>query len=380
MSDSVDLSEEALIAEARAQTGLQDLGEDGFRDGLRALIATYETTARLSPRGRKSTRRRLVELLANRLRIADTLQRHPEIRERSIRRPVYLTGLPRTGTSALFNLLAADPASRPLLLWEARNPTPLEVPVDPDPRMIALRDALARARELHPGFAKIHDARADGPEECVELLAHTLSSVQLGTEVLMSPYREWFQAGDRRPSYAYYRDLLKLLDWQRPGDRWLLKSPCHLWALDVLIEMFPDACIVQTHRDPVEVVGSYCSMIEALMDVRESVDPTELGPSVLEYLARSVEHAMAARARLPEDRFVDVAYDDLVRDPLATAARIYACFDLPLDDAIYDAMSAHAREHGRNRHGAHDYQLERFGLTAGAVRDRMARYLAWQVR
>jgi hypothetical protein len=381
MSDVIDLSEPSLIAEARAATGLDDLGEDGFRDGLRVLLETYEG-ARLSPRGRRATRRRLVELLSNRLRIAETLRAHPEIRERAVRRPVYLTGLPRTGTSALFNLLATDPASRPLLLWEARNPTPPvgELAGEPDPRMLALGAALDKMRAHNPEFAKIHDARADGPEECVELLAHTMSSVMIGVEVLMSPYREWFEESDPRPAYAYYRALLQMLDWQRPGERWLLKSPAHLWALDVIVEMFPDACIIQTHREPAEVVGSYCSMMEALMAGQEGVDPIALGPTVLEYLARSVERAIATRAAGKAGRVVDVEYADLVGDPIATVERVYDALHLPLAAATRDAMAAHVRDHAKDKHGAHRYDLARFGLSAASVNERMAAYLAWRRR
>jgi hypothetical protein len=376
----VDLSEEGLIAEARAATGLRDLGEDGFREGLRVLLATYESTARLSPRGRKATRRRLIELLTNRLLIQETLRLHPEIRERAIRRPVYLTGLPRTGTSALFNLLGADPASRPLLLWEGRNPQPLRPQgpassVEPDPRFVALSEALDRARQQNPEFAKIHDARADGPEECVELLAHTMRSVMMGTEVLLSPYREWFQAQDLHGPYAYYRDLLKMLDWQRPGERWLLKSPAHLWALDILVEMFPDACIVQTHRNPLHVVGSYCSMMEALMIAHEGLDLHALGPTVLEYLARSVERAMAARAVADGRRFLDIDYRDIVTRPLETVERVHGAFGLPFGGALADGMAAHVRSHPKNKHGSHDYALERYGLTPGAVLGRLAAYI-----
>ena len=126
-----------------------------------------------------------------------------------------------------------------------------------------------------------------------------LGSVQMGVEPLLSPYREYFEAQDQRASYSYYAELLKLLDFQRPAERWLLKSPAHLWALDALLELFPDACIVWAHRDPVELVASYCSMIQELSRIREAVDPREIGASVLEYLARSVERAISARAALP---------------------------------------------------------------------------------
>jgi hypothetical protein len=375
--DTISLAEEDLIAQAKKVTGLTDFGDESFREGLRMLVAMYTTTARLTPQGRKSTRRRLVELLANRLRIAEALRKHPEIRDRPIRRPMYLTGLPRTGTSALFNLLGSDPSSRPLLFWEGRHPDPIEgVPAGaPDPRFVALSEALERGRQTNPAYAKIHFVKADGPEECVELLAHTLSHVMMGIEPLMAPYGEWFQAQDLRPQYAYYRDLLKMIDWQRPGERWLLKSPCHLWALDTLVETFPDACIVQTHRDPAQIVASYCSMMAALMSIRESFDPKELGPAVLEYLSRSVERAMDARDRSDPARFIDIDYRAIVREPLATVEKIYAAFGLPLSGRAADALAAHVRENTQNKHGSHDYTLEEFGLSKAIVTRRMARYI-----
>lgn len=375
--ERVDLSESALLAEAEAKAGLSDFGGDDFREGLRALLEMYDTTARLSPQGRRATRRRVLELLTNRLFIQDTFRKHPAIKERPIRRPMYLTGLPRTGTSALFNLLAIDEASRPLLYWEGCYPYPAAgvAPGAPDPRLIALRQSLQRMREKDPEFAKVHEVTADGPEECVQLLAHTLGGVQLGVEPLISPYREWFEKQDLRAPYAYYANLLRMLDWQRPGDRWLLKSPAHLWALDVLIDMFPDACIIQTHRDPAQIIGSYCSMVAMLMRGREGVDPRELGPAVLEFLARSVERGMAARDKLGPARFVDVSYRQFVKDPTGTVERVYAAFQLDLAPRTIDAMRKHIGDHPQNKHGTHTYTLADYGLTAEVVTERLARYI-----
>jgi hypothetical protein len=376
--EALDLSESALLSEAQARAGLTDFGGDDFREGLRALLEMYDTTARLSPQGRKVTRRRILELLTNRLFIQQTLKTHPEIKARPIRRPMYLTGLPRTGTSALFNLLAIDDASRPLLYWEGCYPYPLPgggAAASPDPRLVALRQSLQRMREKDPEFAKVHEVTADGPEECVQLLAHTLGGVQLGVEPLISPYREWFEKQDLRGPYAYYADLLRILDWQRPGERWLLKSPSHLWALDVLVGMFPDACIIQTHRDPTQIIGSYCSMVAMLMRGREGVDPSELGPSVLEYLARSVERGMAARDKLGPARFVDISYRQFVKEPMGLVEKIYDGFQLELAPRVADAMRKHLADHPQNKHGTHTYTLAEYGLTADAVSRRLARYI-----
>jgi hypothetical protein len=377
VNELADLSEASLLGEARAQAGLDDFGDERFREGLRVLLETYETTANLSPAGRKRTRRRLVQLLATRLRVEEAWKRHPEVRALEIRSPVYLTGLPRTGTSALFNLLAADPRHRPLLLWEGLFPDPLKgLPAGaPDPRREALRKLNERDRQKNPDFDKVHYVTVDMPEECVLLTAHTFCDAQMGIEPLMEPYASWFQRQDLRPAYRYYADLLRLLQWQRPGERWLLKSPAHLWALDVLVEMFPDACILWTHRDPLEMMGSYCSMMAMLMAIRASFDPKELGGAVLEYLARSLERGLAARDRLGAQRFLDVDYRAFVADPLGTVSGVYRHFGLELGPREEASFAAWAQAHPQGKHGAHRYSLEEYGLSANAVRDRLAFYL-----
>jgi hypothetical protein len=368
--------EEAVLAAAREATGLSDFGDPAFREGLRVLLETYEKTAGFDDKGRRRNWRRVVQLLATRLKIEAAWRAHPEIRARSIRRPVYLTGLPRTGTSALFNLLAADPAARPLLLWEGVFPDPIELePGQPDPRYLAVKAQYDRIREKDPEFTKIHFASADTPEECVLLQAHAFCDVQMGIEIMMEPYASWFQRQDLRPAYAYYRDLLKMLDWQRPGERWLLKSPAHLWAIDVLAEMFPDVCLVFTHRNPLEAMASACSMTDALMANRPDYRKEALGTVVLEYYARSLERGLAARDALDPARFVDVDYRVFVADPLAAAERIYDHFALPAPPSVRDALRAHAEAHPQGKHGRHEYSLEEFGLTPDTVRTRLAAYI-----
>lgn len=375
MSD-VTFDYDALLAEARAATGLTRFGEDDFEGPFRAMLATYDAMP-LSARGKKSTRRRLLGLLVNRLRVVATLDAHPEIRARTITRPLFLTGLPRTGTSALFNLLAADSTARPLTFFEGTHPDPYPgalAPGQEDPRLVALREGLERSRKANPGFAAIHEVRADGPEECVQLLAHAMAGVQLGVEPLFSPYRESFHAQDLRPGYVLYRDLLKLLDWQRPGERWLLKTPAHLFALDHLVELFPDGCIVITHRDLLECVPSYCSMVRAMLAEHERVDPRAIGEAVVDYLARSVERAMALRETLDPARFVDVAYGRFVADPVGTGLAIHRAAGLDAGPRVASAFEAHAAAHPQNKHGKHDYGLEEFGLTEAGIRARFGAY------
>jgi hypothetical protein len=372
----IDLSEASLLDEARQQTGLSDFGDDRFREGLRILLETYER-AGLTEKGRKAARRRVSRLLQTRLRIEEAFRRHPEIREREIRSPVYLTGLPRTGTSALFNLLGIDPASRPLLTWEGMFPDPVEglAPGEEDPRLRAMRERYEQARASGLSFDAIHFVRPDGPEECVLLQAHAFCDVQIGVEPLMEPYGSWFLKQDLRPMYAYYRDLLKLLDWQRPGERWLLKSPAHLWALDILVEMFPDVCLIWTHRNPMQILPSYCSMMAALMSQREELDKTELGPVVLEFLARSLERGLAARERSDPSRFVDVDYRQFVADPMASVTQVYRAFQLELGAETERAMQEYVAANPQKRHGTHSYSMDEYGLTPEQVRTRLKFYI-----
>jgi hypothetical protein len=366
-----------IVEEARRRAGLTDFGDEGFREGLGVLLQVY-AAAGFTDAGVSNRRDRILHLLTTRLRVIDALRRHPEIRDREIREPVFLTGLPRTGTSALFNLLAADPAARPLLLWEGIFPDPAEglEPGEADPRYVAFKAGAERLRRSDPEGEKIHFANADTPEECVLLLAQDFCDVQLGIEVLLEPYASWFQRQDLRRPYAHYRDLLKLLDWQRPGERWLLKSPAHLWALDVLVEMFPDACILMTHRNPIECIGSYCSMIAKLMGDRRDLDETALGPMVLEYLARSLERGLAAREKCDPARFFDVDFRAFGGDPLQTVSEIYARFGLNLSPDTFGILRRHVAGNPKGRHGRHRYELGSYGLTPEAVAARLEDYIA----
>jgi len=367
--------ENELLDEARRATGLSDFGSDDFLDGLRALTGLVAENP-FTEKGRKQHRGRLVQLLSTRLRIEEAFRRHPEIREREIVRPMFLTGLPRSGTSALFNLLAADPAARPLLLWEGIFPDPNWdiAPGEEDPRYRAMKAVSEQTRAKNPDFTKAHFADADTPEECVLLHAFGLDGGQLGYELMLEPYASWFARHDRRPLYRYYADLLRLLDWQRPGERWLLKTPSHLWALDALVEIFPDCSIVWNHREPATCIASISSMIWMIVSDRVEMPATEFGPRVLAHYADSMDRGLAERARLDETRFIDVDYDALVKDNLGTAEGIYRHFGLDFDGAR-EALETWAHEHPQGKHGKHEYDLATYGLTREGVRERFADYV-----
>jgi hypothetical protein len=368
--------EKALLEEARRATGLDDFGPHDFREGLGVLIRTIETNP-FTEKGRKRNRLRLIQLLSTRLRIQEAFRRHPEILERELVRPMFLTGLPRSGTSALFNLLAADPAARPLLLWETQFPDPAEglAPGQTDPRYLAVKAYTDQMREKNPEFTKVHYASADTPEECVLIHAYAFDGGMLGFEMMLEPYGSWLRKHDFRPLYRYYADILRLLDWQRPGERWLLKTPAHLWALDALVETFPDCCIVWNHRDPVVCVASISSMTHMIMGEQVDMTARELGPRCLDCYAASMARGLELRAGLDPARFVDVDYAALVADNMGAVRSIYEHFDLPLGTEARAAMEAHAASHPQGRHGRHEYDITDFGITAEEVRGRFASYL-----
>jgi hypothetical protein len=289
---------------------------------------------------------------------------------------MLLTGLPRSGTSALFNLLAADPAARALLLWETQFPDPMEglAPAAPDPRHEAVRAYYEQAHEKNPEFTKIHFASADTPEECVLLQAVSLHGVHHGVEVMLEPYGSWYRKQDLLPMYRYYKMLLQMLDWQRPGERWLLKAPAHMWAIEALIETFPDVSIVWSHRDPLLCTASICSMTAAIPGGTLDMPNETLGPIVLDFYATSLERGLAARDRCDPAHFVDVTHDDFVDDSLAVARRIYDHFGLVMGDEISNAIREHIAANPKGKHGTHDYALEEYGLDADTVRERFASY------
>lgn len=371
---SFDVDE--LLAKARGAEKLEDFGSDDFLEPLKVLCQTYDTSP-FDEGGRKRNQRRVLGLLGTRLRVEAALGRNPEIRDRPLNPPMVLTGLPRSGTSALFNLLGTDPAARALLLWETQFPDPIEgLPAGaPDPRHEAVRAYYEEAHKKNPEFTKIHFASADTPEECVLLHALTLNGVHHGVEVMLEPYASWYRDQDLLPMYRYYRMLLQMLDFQRPGDRWLLKAPAHMWAIEELLEVFPGTSVVWSHRDPLMCTASICSMTYALGQGSLDVPKEVLGPVVMDFYATSLERGLAARDRSDAARFVDVTHDDFVEDPDAVVERIYGHFNLDLIDAARAAMQAYAAANPKGKHGAHKYSLEEWGLDPAAVRRRFQPYV-----
>lgn len=375
---AVDFDAEKVIALARDKTGLDNFGSTPWREGLEVLLATYDRHVR-DPGGRARCRDRVVNLLATRLRCERAFEQIPAIQDETIEAPIFVTGLPRSGTSALLNLLANAPENRGLLQWEMQlpDPWPGSAPGDEDPRYRPLADALEASR--NKAFMKMHDGDADTPEECVLLHAYACSGVQLGFEIMLEPYGSWLKAQDLEPLYAYQRQLMKMLQWRNPGkQRWLLKAPAHMWGIDAIMKVFPDARFIWCHRNPLQVVPSINSMNQLVMAMYAGdcshVDPHEMGRSVMDWYATSLERGLAERKKLPEHLFVDCSQQEFVDRPMALVERVYGAFDMPLSVESRSALEAHIDSNPKNKHGKHVYDLSAYGLDEAAIRQRFDFY------
>lgn len=369
----LDLDPDALATHARKRTGLDDLGTDEFAEPLRVLTSALHEEARLTPVGRWLARENLRTLLANRLLMQRDWSADPAIEAGTIRAPVVIAGLPRSGTTILQHLLGQDPANRTLRHWEASRPSPPPDPaVTDDPRIGQVARAIRLVYRLAPEAEALHPQRAELPTECVSLFAHSVASWELAAIHRVPSYVEWLLAADLTPHYAYYRRQLQLLQRHMAAERWVLKSPGHLFHLDALIDTFPDVRIVQIHRDPAAVMPSYASLVCVLRRLGSGdVDPSDVGRRWCDVWAEGVRRAARVRAG-DEDRFVDLTYDALVRDPVGVVRGLYDRLGYDLTPATERRMRSFLDTHRQHRHGVHRYRPEDFGLTADELRGRFA--------
>ncbi len=377
----ISLAEERLLAAARRATGLADFGDEEFRAGLRALLASLEAQARLTAFGRYFARRQILELLSHRLQLVDWRKRHPEVASQQIARPLFVLGLPRTGTTLLYGLLAEDPVARAPLSWETDDPCP---PAEAatyasDPRIARTEARFRQIQRLAPGVQAVHPIGALLPQECIVLTASAFRSIRFEMTFDVPSYQEWLLEADMRPAYAWHRRFLQHLQSRYARERWVLKSPGHVGPIAALLDTYPDAMIVQTHRDPRRLIPSVASLELHLRQISsDDVDPQRLGAQQLGFWSRLLAQGMAARDARPEraKQFLDLQYAEIVSDPLGCVRRVYAHFGLRLTDAAEARMRAHLAAHPRDAHGAHRYTLAGFGLEAERVDAEFASYVA----
>ncbi len=361
-----------LIDSARARTGFDDFGSPIFVGGLEILVEALAATARLSELGRMVWRDRLLGYLIQRLRIEDWYRRQPEIDGQEVPAPIFVIGLPRTGTTALSNLLAQDPATRSLRVWESGEPTPPPEAAtqDSDPRIATATRALEMMQAVAPDLARMHEDTPTGPTENHDLLGFSFRTYHFDGMAWVPRYTRWWLGCDMVPAYVYHRRVLKLLQWRCPPTRWHLKSPPDVFALDVVVAAYPDARFIMTHRDPAPVLASVCSLISTVHALTgEQPDARRLGVAQLEAWIEGMRRGLAVRARLGEARFADVHFHDLVADPIATVRAAYEHVALPFTEAAERRMRAWGLANPRGKHGDHRYNLEAYGLGREAVRE-----------
>lgn len=368
----ISLEPDSMMAAACKQTALSDFGPDTFRSGLEKLVESIEVDAKLTLFGRFFARRQLVELLTHRLQLADTRKRRPEIAGEVIRRPLFILGLPRTGTTLLHGLLAEDPANRVPLSWEIDQPCPPAESASylTDPRIVSTQKRFDQVGILAPDFQTIHPVGALMPQECIVPTASEFMSIRFQMVFDVKSYDDWLLDQDMRPTYEHHRRFLQHMQSRHKAERWILKSPGHLGPIDALFDVYPDAMIVQTHRDPIRVIPSVANLEYTMQLVSsDDVDPTNTGRQMMHVWSKLLSQGMDARARHPEreERILDLSMREIVSDPIACVEKIYRHFDLELRDEARGRMRGYITEHPKDEYGVHRYSLEAFGLEEEAV-------------
>ncbi|WP_024803715.1 sulfotransferase [Nocardia sp. BMG51109] len=361
-----------LHASATKACGLTDFGSGDYREGLAVLLESYRRDAGLTELGSKMNRYFLRGALVARALSEASWRANPAHAETPVARPIFVTGLPRTGTTALHRLLAADPRHQALEMWLAEfpQPRPPRETWSDNPVFRQLDAGFAQHHVENPEFMGLHYMTAAEVEECWQLLRQTVKSVSYECLAYLPTYSQWLRTQDWTDAYARHRKNLQLIGL---GDdrRWILKNPSHLFALDALMAVYPDALVIQTHRDPTTVLASVCSLSEhATRGWSDTFTGSRIGESQLELWSRGLREFTAARARYDESQFLDIDFADLRADPLGTVESIYRAFGIEFTDAARAAMAALDEESRTgDRRPAHRYSLADYGLSEAGVRE-----------
>jgi hypothetical protein len=365
-----------IISAAREATGIDDPIDDRTLENLDRYVQAVNKEARLSEQGEAGIRATLTGALVNRLRVERYAAEHPEVLGQPIERPMFLFGFPRTGTTLAVNLLNQDPARRGYERWEAEDPIPPAKPgqTRTDPRFVAMQARLEEEARLMPQIAAIHYEDADSVTECQLSMLHTFCTHMFEAVTEVPSWRAWFLQTNYLPTFQYHRRLLQVMQAEMKG-RWLLKNPWHALFLKDLTTVYPDARLVMTHRDPVEVVGSYCSLVKTFRGLySDDIDLANIAETTLDIFDRMARGALAHKQAHGADSIYDLQYGALMRDPIGEMKKVYRHFDEPWSDVAEEGMRGFLARNPKNRHGKHAYSLEEFGLDPASVRARFADY------
>ncbi|MEX0873513.1 MAG: sulfotransferase [Actinomycetota bacterium] len=380
MGASIQIEPDTMRDAAMQSTGLDDFGDPGYGERLDVLCRALRTEAGLSSSGRATIFTQLTQLLANRLLIEDLLKRHPEIHDERVERPIVIAGQPRTGTTHLHNLMSSDASLRSLPYWESNEPVLPEgeppAPGEPDPRRDRTAMGLDVINTAMPYFKRMHEMTTDHVHEEIHLLAIDFSSMLFETMAPMPTWRDYYKSMDQTPIYGYLKKVLKVLQWLRGGERWLLKSPQHLEQFGPLMTTFPDATVVITHRDPVAITASTGTMLSYLARLnQDTVDPVKIGRYWAERIEVMARSCVDERELLPPAQSIDVLFHEFMADDVAMVERIYELAGEPWTSEVQGAMGTFMEDHPRGRHGTVRYDLEVLGLDEAERRRALAFYV-----
>ena len=367
----------ALVEQAVSRAGSDDFGADTWQEGLEVLVRSFDEEAALTELGEEVVGGQIVGFLVNRLAVERWYRARPEIEEEQVRAPLFGLGLPRTGSTALSFLLAADRRRRCLRTWEANEPCPPPETAteDSDPRIARTQAGLDLVNEMFPDFAGMLPRSATGPQECLLVMALDFRSMVFEGYGAVPSYTRWLLSCDMVPAYRYHERVLKLLQWRCPPRRWWLKSPAHMATIGALDTVYPDAHFVMTHRDVSAVLASLCALKHALTGpLSHSVDTTALGRRESELWEAALRQTLTLRDAGREHRFFDVSFAVLQQDPLGAVAALYEALGDDLDDDTRSRMAAWWADSAGDRRRGPSPELSAYGLVESELRSRFAFY------
>jgi hypothetical protein len=375
----IGLDREALLKKAMAASGSSDFGGDEFIANLDRLLASLDSEARLTTFGRLIARTDLQRTLQNRLQITQLCAQHPEIETAPVRQPIFVVGPPRTGTTIFHDLLALDPANRVPMAWETAYPMPPPETATylSDPRIARVDAELARVDQFIPEFKKMHPMGAQRAQECVSITSHEFASMIFNTQFRVPSYENWVMEADMESALRLHRRFLQVLQWKAPGQRWALKSPQHIWHLEQLLKEYPDARIVQTHRDPARILVSISSLVATLRGLSsDAVDIAEIARGYSAGLELGYRKMIEVREQglLRDDQVIDLQFRDFVSDQVGTVRRAYQHFGLELDTVAEQRMRQFLEDNPADKHGKHSYDLADIGMNESDIREQFAFY------
>lgn len=369
---------EELIADARAATGLERFDSDSFREGLDILVADINADVERPEAALAMNRGMLTKALIDRLKVANAIAERPQILAAPVERPVFVFGIPRTGTTLLSNLLAADPARRSPLKWELDDPVPppTTATLYTDPRAVAALEAEKQLFAAYPDAGKLYRMSATYPYEDVAIMAHDFKTLMWESAGRLPTYRDWLFSTDVASAYDYHKTFLQLHQADAPGI-WNLKMPSHALNIETLLKTYPDARLVWAHRDPFAATASFCSINAAGHQAFAGrIDTAWIAEDMPWQAQQHAERAMAARARIGHERILDVHYADLMRDPIATMRTLYKALGDDFTPEAEAGMTAWLADNPQGKFGKHEYKLGQYGLSKAALEPYFERYLA----